>query len=347
MSDRQRLDPVDRLHGFVSGFHATYYVYTGVETGLLEALVRPGTPAELAADLDLHSPCVHRFCEVGLRWGLLDVEPPAGDETGGPHRFHLAEAFVEPLGRPDSHRYMGEYFRVLGAYLGTDYGAYPDTFATGTQRPPTDRGPEFTDAIEGSIRGLASVFVVKLLRELTAFESELVRGGPVLDIGCGTGHLACRLTNRYPDLEIVGVDVDGDAIDRARERAERADVADRTTFRVQDAVDVEGSFEAAILFMSLHEIDPGTRESLFERLGELLGDDGVVTVLDHVYPGTLDQFDRAPFAAGAETQWAELAWGSDVPTRSEQRSLLAAAGCAEQNRQTFDDRFEVYEGVSR
>ncbi|MFC7156928.1 SAM-dependent methyltransferase [Halomarina halobia] len=340
------MDPVERLHSFVSGFHATYYVYTGVECELFEALVEPRTPDDLADRLDLHRPYVRRFCEVGLRWGLLSAEPRSDvDGTGSPVTFRLEEEFVTPLANADAPQYMGDVFRFAGTYLSEDYAAYPAYFGSGEERPFTARGAAFTDVVEGATRGLQVIFVGKLLPELlSALESRLSRGGRVLDLGCGTGHLACRLCDRYPDAEVVGLDLDGDAIERANERAARYGVSDRATFRTKDAVEVVGEYDAVVLFMSLHEIDPDGRRQLFERLRTVLTDDGVIAAFDEVYPEDDDQFDLPPFVAGVETQWSELVWGNEVPTRSEQRELLAAAGCEERISTTLAGRFVVYEG---
>lgn len=41
-----------------------------------------------------------------------------------------------------------------------------------------------------------------LLMELPALER-----GPVLDLGCGYGPIACTVASRHPDLEVIGVDV--------------------------------------------------------------------------------------------------------------------------------------------
>lgn len=353
-------DPVARLHGFVSGFHATYYVYTGVESSLFEALVDPQTPSDLSSRLGLHEPYVRRFCEIGLRWGLLDVEPHEGGEqtdgaTGGmsadsPSAFRLREPFVEPLAVPDSARYMGDVIRLAATQLSEDYVDYPKFFRSGETRSFTERDATFTDIIEGSTRGLQSIFVEKLVPEsLPSFEARLSNGGRVLDVGCGTGYLSCRLCERYPGLDVVGVDLDTDAIARARERANVADVDERTSFRVEDAsstvTEVADTFDAAVLFMSLHEIAPLSREAMFEGLGDALVDDGVVAVFDEVYPERPSEFDRMPFANGVETQWSELVWGNIVPTAAEQRDLLATAGLGEQSRTTFADRFVVYEGT--
>jgi SAM-dependent methyltransferase len=338
-------DATERLHRFVSGFHATNYVYTGVACGLFEVLTEPRTPGSLAADRDLHEPYVRRFCEVGLRWGILETDAMTPDAEDGSTRFQLDERFLEALAFPESPRYMGDFFRFLGAHQCADYASYPRAFEAGNRRRPESRGPEFTEVIEGSTRGLQDLFLTRLLSDLPALESRLERGDRLLDVGCGTGGLVCRLCTQFPAVEAVGVDLDGDAIDLARKRADREGLADRTDFREQDATTVDGPFTVAVFFMSVHEIDPDERRRLFDRLGDVLTDDGVIVVFDEVYPERSDQFERRPFTAGIETQWAELTWGADVPTDGEHRGLLAAADCHEVDRRTVANRFVVYQGV--
>jgi cyclopropane fatty-acyl-phospholipid synthase-like methyltransferase len=245
---------------------------------------------------------------------------------------------------------MGDLFRFAAAHLGEDYLDYPDYFATGETRPFVDRNAAFTDIIEGTTRGLQTIFVEKLVPELLpAFEARLSDGGRIFDVGCGTGHLACRLCKRYRGVTAVGVDVDSDAVERASERAATSGVDDRTTFRADDATKVAAEstdeFDAAVFFMSLHEIAADERDELFRELGDALATDGVIAVLDEVYPDKPPEFDRDPFANGVETQWSELVWGNDVPTADEQRDLLSEAGLTEQSRSSFADRFVTYEGV--
>ncbi len=345
----------------VSGFRATYYVYTGVESGLFEALVDSQTPSDLASQLGYHEPYVRRFCEIGLRWGLLSAKPHADDEENSantedsisevPYTFHLREPFVKPLAVPDAAQYMGHLFRFMATQVSEDYTNYPVYFQTGETLPFADRDATFTDLIEGMTRGLQTIFVEKLVLEsLPAFETQLSGGGRILDIGCGTGYLACRLCERYSNLSVVGVDLDSDAIERARERAEEAGVADRTTFRIEDgttaATESTDRFDGAIFFMSLHEIAAENRDALFNGLGDNLTDDGVIVVFDEVYPEHPGSFYNQPFATGVETQWSELVWGNEVPTIAEQRDLFATAGVTEQSRTSFADQFVVYEGVS-
>lgn len=61
-------------------------------------------------------------------------------------------------------------------------------------------------------------------------------GMRVLDVGCGGGHLAIRLAERFPELRIVGVDLSPEQIGRAQART--ASLRDRLTFLEANAIDL-------------------------------------------------------------------------------------------------------------
>lgn len=55
--------------------------------------------------------------------------------------------------------------------------------------------------------------------------AELRAGERVLEIGCGTGNLALLLTDLHPEVEVVGIDPDRNALARARRKAHRRRLA--------------------------------------------------------------------------------------------------------------------------
>jgi malonyl-CoA O-methyltransferase len=94
------------------------------------------------------------------------------------------------------------------------------------------------------------------LRSEGAFESleralEAIRTPPtrVLDLGTGTGLAAFALARRFPDAEVVGVDVSPRMIEEAR-RNTPPELADRVRFERADAAQLpyaDGSFELVSL----------------------------------------------------------------------------------------------------
>jgi ubiquinone/menaquinone biosynthesis C-methylase UbiE len=56
----------------------------------------------------------------------------------------------------------------------------------------------------------------------------------VLEVGCGTGFMACRLV-KEKNCRIVGIDISERMIEMAKERAAKQKIEDKATFRVADA----------------------------------------------------------------------------------------------------------------
>ncbi|MFC3441786.1 class I SAM-dependent methyltransferase [Sphingobium rhizovicinum] len=77
----------------------------------------------------------------------------------------------------------------------------------------------------------------------------------ILDLGCGGGWTSIFFAKRGYD--VVGQDIAPDMIDVARQNAERHGLTDRLSFLCGDyeSLDLDGSFDAAIFFDSLHHAE--------------------------------------------------------------------------------------------
>src|SRR5258708_30548313 len=77
-------------------------------------------------------------------------------------------------------------------------------------------------------------------------EADLSTVHRVLDVACGPGGWALDLAQQYPDIHVVGVDIDERMIDDANTMA-RASALDNAVFRVMDATKPlafpDGSFD--------------------------------------------------------------------------------------------------------
>jgi cyclopropane-fatty-acyl-phospholipid synthase len=95
-------------------------------------------------------------------------------------------------------------------------------------------------------------------------------GMRLLDVGCGWGSLALHAV-RHHGVTAVGVTLSQPQAELARERAEKAGVADRVDFRVQDYRDVaDGPFDAISSIGMFEHVGMARTAEYFSHLRELL-----------------------------------------------------------------------------
>lgn len=98
-----------------------------------------------------------------------------------------------------------------------------------------DRNPQAAQmAHESMLRNLAAQAAAIWPQEERLFDRYALPARPrILDVGCGSGEITSRLARRYPDAQIVGVDILEGPLEYAR--AEYASLAPRVRFEQGDA----------------------------------------------------------------------------------------------------------------
>src|SRR5580693_8701746 len=92
---------------------------------------------------------------------------------------------------------------------------------------------------EGTERFFRPTYLANLVSSwipaLEGVEAKLKAGARVADIGCGHGASTLLMAKSYPKSTFFGFDYHGASIDKAREKAKEAGIADRVTFDVASA----------------------------------------------------------------------------------------------------------------
>jgi len=106
-------------------------------------------------------------------------------------------------------------------------------------------------------------------------------GHRVLDVGCGTGTLAVQVKRLHPDVEVVGVDPDSKALERARRKAERASVAVQFDGGYSTELPYPAaSFDRALSSFMLHHLSPDDKDTTLREIRRVLRPGGVLSLLD-------------------------------------------------------------------
>ena len=118
-------------------------------------------------------------------------------------------------------------------------------------------------------------------REELVKQANIQPGQRVLDLGCGTGTLVVLLKRRYPAAEIVGVDPDPKALQRAQKKVRRAGVAVQLDEGFADELPYEaGTFDRVLSSFMLHHLEEHEREKTLREVLRVLKPAGTFHLLD-------------------------------------------------------------------
>jgi 2-polyprenyl-3-methyl-5-hydroxy-6-metoxy-1,4-benzoquinol methylase len=114
---------------------------------------------------------------------------------------------------------------------------------------------------------------------LDGAQEKLDHGAKVADVGCGHGASTVLLAQAFPNSEFVGFDYHEPSIERAREVAAEAGVADRTSFAGASAKDYPGGgYDLVCVFDCLH--DMGDPVGAAAHVHETLAPDGTWMIVE-------------------------------------------------------------------
>lgn len=251
--DQAKLE--DLLAHFVGDLGGSYHALNAVigdRLGLYRALaaVMPATPAEVAAEAGAGERYVAEWLAGQAAGGYVTYDP----ET---RRYALTEEQEFALAAPDGLQAAAACQMPVAVAKNID----PITEAVRTNGSFGwhRHDPALFEGVERFFRpGYAANLVTSWIPALDGVDAMLRAGAAVADVGCGHGASTLLLAEAYPDITITGFDYHAASIERARERAADAGLADRVSFEVASAADFPGAeYDLVTIFDALHDMpDP-------------------------------------------------------------------------------------------
>jgi len=195
------------------------------------------------------------------------------------------------------------------------------------QRPHHPNSPQAKQmADESMVRNLAAQAEAIWPQEETLFDRHPLGSGSVLDVGCGTGEIIVRLAEKYPEASFVGIDLENDHLERARQRC--ASLGVRARFEFGDALAMpfdDSSFEYVICRHVLQAVPDAA--AVLAEIRRVLRPGGHAHLLAEDY-GMLwchpTELDADDFWQRHPTQFA-AAVGCDLHVGRKMFALLAGA----------------------
>jgi SAM-dependent methyltransferase len=311
-------DRFDDMVASLGGFYRTWYVFVGLELGLLQKLREAGpgglTPAELARRTMTEARLVSDWA-----WGA-DAHDLVAIEDG---RITIPDDIALVLLDADRSEYLGGQF--LHAAIGSlDYAQLPEVFRTGI--PVGSRPDRYRLAIERLTQQDVAVFFQEVLASLPELVVDLRPGARILDVHCGGGRWLLAMARRFPGSTLVGVEFEPDSVARARASVAAAVLADRITIQqgAVDAIGHEGEFTLAYFQYALHQLPDPT--AALRSAWAAVAEGGWLVALDWYMPSDPDELRTRHGELIAGVQLDELLQGTRLVSRSEALGWFEAAG---------------------
>lgn len=244
----------------------------GVRLGLYRALEDgPATSSELAERTGTTERYVREWLVNQAAGGYIDYDAST-------QRYSISKEHAFALSDDGPASVVGGFQIVAG--LVAAQPRIREAFRTGEGMRWGEHAP---DVFEGTERFFRTAYVRHLtsqwLPALEGVTARLQQGGSAADIGCGHGASTITMAQAFPKSRFFGFDSHAPSIERAREAARQADVADRVTFEVADSSSFPGGpYDLACYFDCLHDMgEPG---SALAQARKSLGDGGAVMIVE-------------------------------------------------------------------
>ena len=295
-------------------------VRLGDRWGLYRRLAAHGpvTSEELASRCGLPEQIVHEWLAGQAAAGYVTCsDSDRGEFTMSPEQVAL---FVDE----DSGANMLAAFQLAAAYTRSEPGVAAAIASRGSCSWG-EHDDELFEAVERFYRPAYSASLVQeWIPSLEHIEDILRTGARVADVGCGHGLSTVLMAAAFPESTFLGIDDHASSIERARELAGRHGVADRVTFEVGSAIDLQGTFDLVVLLDSFH--DMGDPVDVATQLRQRLSQSGAAMVVEPFaadrLADNLTPLGRAYYAAST------LACTPSALSQSASRPLGAQAGPA-------------------
>jgi SAM-dependent methyltransferase len=269
-------------------------VALGDRLGLYKAMAGAGplAPGELARRTGTAERYVREWLAQQAAAGYV-----ACDRTTG--RFTLPDEHAAVLADELSPMCLAGAFQLAFGYAHSARRVL-DAFRTGKGVPYDHQDMDvFTGVERFYLPAYTASLTSSWIPALNDVPGKLKAGGRIADVGCGHGVSTLLLAQAYPACEVMGFDFHAGSIERARERAREAGLADRVRFEVARATEFPGRYDLVLLLDCLH--DMGDPEAACRHILGALEPDGTLLLVEPLAGDRLEDnltpLGRAYYAA--------------------------------------------------
>ncbi len=179
---------------------------------------------------------------------------------------------------------------------------------------------------------------------------ELSSAGHILEIGCGTGELACRLASR--GAVVHAFDLNPNMIDFARQRSEAQNLEKKISFQKMGVHAMDGlpadDYDGIVATLVFSELSDDERQFALKHSKRVLKPHGIIVIADEAVPRkTLQKISHLLFRIPMLLATYLIARTTTRPLLNPERELTAAGFTVEKETRIHGDSFTIVTGRLR
>lgn len=152
-------------------------------------------------------------------------------------------------------------------------------------------------------------------------------GERVMEIGCGTGNLALLIKHLHADVDVVGIDPDERALDRARRKARRRRLAVEFNGAFAQRLPLpDASFDRVVSAFMFHHLATDVKAAALGEARRALTPGGTLHLVD--FGGTIDRSDGLAARIQHRHKLIEDNLGERIPAMMREAGFAEAAEIA-------------------
>jgi 2-polyprenyl-3-methyl-5-hydroxy-6-metoxy-1,4-benzoquinol methylase len=256
----------------------------GHRTGLFDVMagLPPSTSAEIAHKAGLNERYVREWLGAMVMAGVVEVDPTST-------YYRLPAEHAAFLTRPAAADNVAVFAQWIAVFAGVE-DEIVECFKQGGGVPYEKYSRFHAVMLEDSGQSVLSSLESHILPLVPGLTDRLAKGIRMLDVGCGSGRIICRLAELYPNSSFTGMDLSQEAIGNARGEAAQKGLWN-TEFIIRDLSDFDEtaepeSFDFITTFDAIH--DQAKPLNVLKGIHRALKADGVYLMQDirgssHVY----------------------------------------------------------------
>ncbi|MBM7704622.1 class I SAM-dependent methyltransferase [Metabacillus iocasae] len=286
-------------------FLYSWHAYVGYELDLYESFKKPITIEEVAYKKSLREDLLQRWVEVGISIKYMKALSKG--------RFKTVRSFMLPSSKSNP-RSTGVILKEMMELHIPTLLSYPDIMKKSQKQTfDHDEHGETVAQTSSLLEQLALPTLSRMIKKQNIQS--------LIDVGCGHGGYLQRLAGEFPDVQMIGIELNDDV---AKEAINRCKDFNNIEIKCQDGNTWTPDEKVDLVLVNnlLHYISLNDRQSLFHQLSSWLHDKGVISVITPIQnPKHGKQFSSVfnSFFTAFDNLYP-------VPTEKEINQLAARAG---------------------